>query len=74
MSTAKMKTTEAAAYLGKSPSWLNKSRMTGTGPVYCKAGGTVLYLSADLDAWLRGSRRTAVYDFANDNVRAQASI
>lgn len=59
-------TKQAATYIGKSASWLNKSRMSGTGPVYLKLGGSVRYLPADLDAWLDAARRTAVYDFANN--------
>ncbi|MBC7149853.1 MAG: helix-turn-helix domain-containing protein [Rhizobium sp.] len=70
MSSEKMTTAEAAAYIGKSASWLNKTRMSGTGPVYLKIGGAVRYLKPDLDAWLSGKRRTAIYDFANDNQRA----
>jgi len=65
-----MNTREAAAYLRKSASWLNKTRLCGTGPVYLKVGGTVTYLREDLDAYLSAQRRTAVYDFANDNGRA----
>lgn len=72
MST-KLTTKEAANYIRKSVSWLNKSRMTGTGPVYLKPSGSILYLVSDLDAWLNASRRTAVYDFANDNERARAA-
>ncbi|MFA7416380.1 MAG: DNA-binding protein [Rhizobium sp.] len=68
-----MNTAEAAAYISKSASWLNKTRMTGSGPVYLKIGGAVRYLKVDLDAWLSGKRRTAVYDFANDNARAQVA-
>ncbi|MEH7907465.1 helix-turn-helix domain-containing protein [Rhizobium ruizarguesonis] len=69
MSSKKMKTADAAAYIGKSASWLNKTRLTGVGPVYLKIGGGVLYDVEDLDVWLAGKRRTAVYDFANDNAR-----
>jgi len=65
-------TTEAATHIGKSASWLNKARMSGTGPVYLKIGGGVRYLPQDLDFWLQEQRRTAVYDFANDNVRVAA--
>ena len=70
MSSTKFSTPQAAAYIGKSASWLNKTRLTGSGPVYLKIDGSVRYLLADLDAWLATKRRTAVYDFANDNVRA----
>lgn len=66
-------TNEAAAKIGKSPSWLNKSRMSGSGPVYLKLGGGVRYALADLDAWLSAQRRTAIYDHANDNKRARAA-
>jgi predicted heme/steroid binding protein len=65
-------TKEAAAHITKSVSWLNKSRMTGNGPVYMKIGGAVRYDVADLDRWLAGNRRTAIYDHANDNQRAAA--
>jgi hypothetical protein len=68
-----LSTPEAAAYIGKSASWLNKTRMSGTGPVYLKVGGSVIYAKADLDAFLNGARRTAVYAHANDNRRAQAA-
>ncbi|QFY60353.1 helix-turn-helix domain-containing protein [Rhizobium grahamii] len=73
MSSKKLKTNEAAAFIGKSASWLNKSRMNGNGPVYLKIDGSVRYLLADLEAFLAGKRRTAVYDFANDNDRARAA-
>lgn len=69
MSSEKLKTAEAAAYIGKSASWLNKSRMTGGGPIYMKIGAAVLYAPRDLDVWMASCRRTAVYDFANDNQR-----
>lgn len=69
----RLNTTEAATYLKMSPSWLNKTRLSGTGPVYMKTGGRVQYETSDLDAWLRSSRRTAVYDFANDSGRARAA-
>lgn len=73
MSSAIMNTNEAAAYIRKSASWLNKSRMNGTGPVYMKNGGTVVYALPDLDAWMSSNRRTAVYSFANDNQRVAAT-
>ncbi|SFB52677.1 T5orf172 domain-containing protein [Rhizobium sp. NFR07] len=60
-----LNTKEAAAYIRKSVSWLNKSRMTGTGPAFVRNGGTVLYVKVDLDSWLFGSKRTAIYDFNN---------
>ncbi|MGO4564799.1 helix-turn-helix transcriptional regulator [Rhizobium sp. 2YAF20] len=74
MSSKKFTTPEAASYIGKSASWLNKTRLTGVGPVYLKIGGSVRYDASDLDAWLAGMRRTAVYDFANDNVRSAIRV
>lgn len=74
MSSEKMNTVEAAKYIRKSPSWLNKSRLTGSGPVYLKVGGSVIYLLSDLDAFLASQRRTAVYDFNNDNNRAALRV
>lgn len=56
---------EAAHFISRSPSWLNKSRMTGTGPVYLKIGGGVRYRVSDLKVWLESMRRNAVYDFNN---------
>ena len=66
-----MRTQEAADFLGVSVSWLNKSRMTGCGPVYLKLGGNVRYQQSELEAWLAAQRRTAIYDHANDNQRAR---
>lgn len=65
-------TKDAAVHISKSVSWLNKSRMTGTGPVYLKIGGAVRYRDEDLNTWLVGKRRTGVYEHCNDNVRASA--
>lgn len=63
----------AARYIGKSASWLNKTCLSGPGPTYLKIGGGVRYLRPDLDEWLTGKRRTAVYDFANDNAAARST-
>ena len=64
MSTTKMRTAAAAAYISKSPSWLNKARMTGSGPSFMRLGSTIVYDSADLDAWMASCRVPA-----NDNDR-----
>jgi hypothetical protein len=52
-------TSEAAAYIGRSASWLRKKRLRGIddpgdpGPRYRKAeAGSTIYLKEDLDAWL----------------------
>ncbi|TGS61807.1 DNA-binding protein [Mesorhizobium sp. M3A.F.Ca.ET.174.01.1.1] len=62
-----MRTPAAAAYISKSPSWLNKSRLDGTGPSFMRLGSTIVYDSADLDAWM-ASKRVA----ANDNAQIAA--
>jgi predicted DNA-binding transcriptional regulator AlpA len=54
---------EAAAYVGKSPSWLQHSRQTGDGPPYLKIGTSVRYRSEDLDAWLQSQVRRKVWQF-----------
>jgi len=65
-------TSAAAEHIGKSASWLNKTRMSGTGPIYLKLGGSVRYTLPDLDAWMAQQRRTGVYAHCNDNKRASA--
>lgn len=54
-----LSTTEAAAYLGLSPRTLEKHRCYGTGPIYRKLGGRVVYNVGQLDAWAEiGTRRS----------------
>ena len=53
------RTSEAGVYLGLSPRTLEKHRTYGTGPVYRKLGGRIVYSVADLDAWAElGLRRS----------------
>jgi excisionase family DNA binding protein len=52
-----MRTREAADYLAIPVSTLTKMRLTGTGPLYVKAGRTVVYRKSDIDAWLEGRLR-----------------
>ena len=46
-----LRTTEAARYLGLSGRTLEKHRTYGTGPVYHKLGGRVVYALDDLNIW-----------------------
>jgi predicted DNA-binding transcriptional regulator AlpA len=56
----RLRTTEAASYLGIGKSTLEKLRLTGLGPIYIKAGPrVVVYDIADLDAWLAARRRAS---------------
>ena len=48
---------DAADLLSVSPSYLNKLRVTGGGPTYCKIGTRVAYDPADLAEWLTSQRR-----------------
>lgn len=52
------KTHEAAEYCRLGKPTLERFRISGDGPRYCKLGGAVRYRKADLDAWLE-SRLTA---------------
>ncbi len=49
-------TLAAAEHLGLAESTLEKLRVTGGGPVFCKLGRRVIYLAADLDAWVASRR------------------
>jgi predicted DNA-binding transcriptional regulator AlpA len=46
-----LRTPEAARFLGLSGRTLEKHRTYGTGPIYRKIGGRVVYALADLQAW-----------------------
>lgn len=54
-----LKTPDAAIHLGLSARTLEKHRCFGTGPVFRKLGGRIVYAIADLDAWAAlGTRRS----------------
>lgn len=54
-----LRTDEAARHLGLSGRTLEKHRSYGTGPVYRKIGGRVVYAFSDLTAWAdRAARRS----------------
>ena len=52
----RLRTREAAAYVGLSYSTMTKLRLSGAGPSYIKLGSTVVYDRADLDAWLKSRK------------------
>lgn len=54
--SALLDTNLAARFLGVSASFLNKSRVTGDGPQFCKIGRRVLYDRRDLELWLDARR------------------
>lgn len=57
-----LRTEEAARYLGLSGRTLEKHRSYGTGPVYRKIGGRVVYAMADLVAWSERGARLSTSD------------
>jgi hypothetical protein len=53
------RTPDAALHLGLSPRTLEKHRCFGTGPVFRKLGGRIVYALVDLEAWAEiGTRRS----------------
>lgn len=46
-----LRTPDAALHLGLSARTLEKHRCFGTGPIYHKLGGRIVYAIAELDAW-----------------------
>ena len=54
-----LRTPDAAVHLGLSARTLEKHRCYGTGPVYRKLGGRIVYAICDLEAWAElGTRRS----------------
>jgi hypothetical protein len=52
-----LRTKAAAAYIGLSPSTLEKSRVSGDGPIYASLGRVVVYDVEDLDAYVDARKR-----------------
>ncbi|MBJ7499306.1 DNA-binding protein [Sphingopyxis lindanitolerans] len=57
-----LKTPDAAVHLGLSARTLEKHRCYGTGPVYRKLGGRIVYAMEDLNAWAEIGRRHSTSD------------
>ena len=54
-----LKTPDAAIHIGLSARTLEKHRCYGTGPIFRKLGGRIVYAIVDLDAWADlGTRRS----------------
>jgi excisionase family DNA binding protein len=51
-----LNTRETAEYLRLSKPTLERFRISGEGPSFCKLGGAVRYRKDDLDAWLESRR------------------
>lgn len=60
-----LRTPEAARFLGLSPRTMEKHRLHGTGPLYRKLGGRVVYEIGDLQQWAnKGTRRSTTKPIA----------
>ena len=57
-----LRTPDAAVRLGLSPRTLEKHRCYGTGPIYRKLGGRIVYTLEDLDAWAEVGLRRSTSD------------
>jgi predicted DNA-binding transcriptional regulator AlpA len=63
-----LRTPEAARFLGLSPRTLEKHRTFGTGPLFRKLGGRIVYAPEDLRAWAERGRRSSTSDPGTDTV------
>ncbi len=63
-----LRTPDAARLLGLSPRTLEKHRTFGTGPLYRKLGGRIVYAPEDLRAWAERGRRSSTSDPGEDTV------
>jgi hypothetical protein len=57
-----LRTSEAARYLGLSGRTLEKHRTYGTGPLYRKIGGRVVYAISDLKIWADRGTKSSTSD------------
>jgi hypothetical protein len=66
----RVRTSAAAAYIGCSPSKLNKSRLDGSGPPFYRVGSCIVYDLDEIDSWLLMRRcfSTSEADEALDDV------
>ncbi len=64
-----LKTPDAGRFLGLSGRTLEKHRTYGTGPVYRKLGGRVVYALSDLRRWADRAAKASTSDIMADPVR-----
>ncbi len=67
-----LRTDEAAQFLGLSPRTLEKHRTYGTGPIYRKLGGRVVYAVPDLQQWADSGTASSTSDPNSRTVRPAA--
>ena len=59
MNHSRLRTPEAARFLGLAPKTLEKMRSQGDGPSFFRVGTAVIYDQEDLSAWLEKHRVNA---------------
>ncbi|WP_202838441.1 helix-turn-helix transcriptional regulator [Sinorhizobium medicae] len=59
----RLRTREAAEYVGLKKSTLDKLRIEGGGPAFLKLGRAVVYDISDLDEWCASGRRTSTSEY-----------
>jgi hypothetical protein len=64
-----LRTPEAARFLGLSGRTLEKHRTYGTGPIYHKLGGRIVYNIRDLQEWADRGKRHSTDDPGDDIVQ-----
>jgi hypothetical protein len=69
-----LKTPDAAVHLGLSARTLEKHRCYGTGPVFRKLGGRIVYAIDDLEAWAALGTRRSTSDPGNGTVHPAKRI
>ena len=69
-----LRTPDAAVHLGLSPRTLEKHRCYGTGPVYRKLGGRIVYRIVDLDTWAEQGLRRSTSDPGHGTVHPAKRI
>jgi hypothetical protein len=57
-----LRTAEAGRFLGLSGRTLEKHRVYGTGPVFRKIGGRVVYAISDLQDWVDRGAQVSTHD------------
>jgi len=63
-----LRTPEAGRFLGLSGRTLEKHRTYGTGPIYRKIGGLVVYTAPDLQAWADRGLRSSTSQVSSQRV------
>lgn len=65
-----LRTPEAARFLGLSGRTLEKHRTYGTGPIFRKLGGRVVYALDDLQRWAERGAKLSTADLAAGGISA----